>query len=105
MMRVAFEQLPWVTSPSGLRSKRHKVGTSELRLLEFTRDLAHPHWCATGHVGYVLEGEMEVERAEGGPVIFRAGDGVVIPGGEPGRHRPRSLTERVRLLFVEDSVP
>jgi hypothetical protein len=59
MMLIAFEAMPWETSAAGARFKVQKVGARQLRLLELTRELDHPHWCTTGHVGYVLEGEME----------------------------------------------
>jgi hypothetical protein len=32
-----------------------------------------------------------------------AGDGLAIAAGEAEKHRPRALTERVRMIFVEDS--
>jgi quercetin dioxygenase-like cupin family protein len=102
MMCVAFEEMTWQTSPAGLRFKVQKVGALELRLLEFSRDLDHPHWCTTGHLGYVLEGAMVVEFAIGSQV-FRAGDGLAIPAGDVEKHRPRALTKRVRMIFVEDA--
>jgi mannose-6-phosphate isomerase-like protein (cupin superfamily) len=102
MMRVAFDEMPWETSPAGVRFKVQKVGARQLRLLEFSRDLEHPHWCTTGHLGYVLEGAMEVEFSTGSQV-FREGDGVAIPSGEVEKHRPRALTDRVRMIFVEDA--
>jgi mannose-6-phosphate isomerase-like protein (cupin superfamily) len=102
MMRVAFEEIAWETSPAGVRFKVQKVGARQLRLLEFSRALVHPHWCTTGHLGYVLEGAMEVEFTTGSQV-FREGDGVAIPAGEVDKHRPRALTERVRMIFVEDA--
>jgi quercetin dioxygenase-like cupin family protein len=104
MKRIAFDDMAWETGPSGLRFKAQKVGARQFRLLELTPELDHSYWCETGHVGYVLEGEMEVEFAEGSPVVFRAGDGVLIPAGKAERHRPRVLTDRVRLIFVEDLV-
>src|SRR3974390_911146 len=102
MMRVAFEEMPWETSPAGVRFKVQRVGDRQLRLLEFSRDLDHPHWCTTGHLGYVLEGAMEVEFTTG-PQVFRAGAGLAIPAGEAAKHRPRALTDRVRMIFVEDA--
>ena len=102
MMRVAFEEMPWETSPAGARFKVQKIGALQLRLLEFSRDLDHPHWCTTGHLGYILEGEMEVEFASGSQV-FRAGDGLAIPAGDVEKHRPRALTERVRMIFMEEA--
>jgi hypothetical protein len=38
-----------------------------------------------------------------GAVVFRAGDGLAIPAGEVEKHRPRALTDRVRMVFAEDS--
>jgi quercetin dioxygenase-like cupin family protein len=100
--RIPFEDLPWQASPSGVRFKVQRLGGSQLRLLELTRDLDHPHWCETGHVGFVLKGTMEVTFAEGTSVTFRAGDGVCIPPGRTDRHRPVALSDRVRLIFVEE---
>jgi hypothetical protein len=56
----------------------------------------------TGHVGYVIEGDMEIEFDD--PVgHYRAGDGPVIPVATMVRHRPKALSKRVRLVFVEDA--
>jgi glycerol uptake facilitator-like aquaporin len=100
--RIAFDEIPWTTAPSGARSKVHKSGAHQLRLLEFTQDLNHPHWCETGHLGYVLEGEMEV-AFDGGTIAFQAGDGVAIPAGRALRHRPLARTDRVRMIFLEEN--
>jgi arsenate reductase len=104
MKRIAFDNLPWEMSASGVRSKTQAIGSQQLRLLEFTHELHHPHWCETGHIGYVLEGELEIEF-EHGAIVFRAGDGISIPPGLPERHRPRAISELVRLIFVEDASP
>jgi mannose-6-phosphate isomerase-like protein (cupin superfamily) len=104
MKRIAFDDLPWETHTSGVRFKAHAMGTRQLRLLELTPALDHPHWCETGHVGYVVEGELAIEFA-GESLIFRAGDGVSIPPGPTDRHRPRAISERVRLIFVEEITP
>jgi len=47
--------------------------------------------------GRPVQGEFD----GGAVVVFRAGDGLAIPGGDAARHRPRALTDRVRLVFVE----
>jgi glycerol uptake facilitator-like aquaporin/quercetin dioxygenase-like cupin family protein len=100
--RIAFDKMPWTTAPSGVRSKVHESGAHRLRLLEFTPDLKHPHWCQTGHLGYVLEGEMEV-AFDGGTIAFQAGDGVAIPAGQAAKHRPFARTDRVRMIFLEEN--
>lgn len=104
MKRIAFDTLPWQTSASGVRFKAQTVGSQQLRLLEFTRELDHPHWCETGHLGYVLEGELEIEF-EHEAIRFRAGDGISIPPGSTDRHRPRAVSDLVRLIFVEQASP
>jgi quercetin dioxygenase-like cupin family protein len=70
-------------------------------LVEYTKDL-EPHWCPKGHMGYVLEGRMEIavgDQAE----IFNPGDGVLLPAGEEFKHMARVLTDVVRIIFVEDA--
>jgi quercetin dioxygenase-like cupin family protein len=49
----------------------------------------------------MLEGEMEIEFDDR-VVVFRAGDGIFIPPGEKHRHRPKAISETVRVIFVED---
>jgi quercetin dioxygenase-like cupin family protein len=99
--RVPFDDLPWQAGPGGLLFKTHRFGASQLRLMEFTPQLVHPQWCTTGHVGYVVEGDVEIEFV-GHTVRYRAGDGVVIPAGQADAHRPHALSSRVRFVFVED---
>lgn len=84
--------------------QRHKVyerGGRRLRLLELTKEFVEPEWCMRGHIGWVLEGQMEITFAEH-TETFAEGDGVFIPHGEPGKHRATALTDRVLLILVED---
>jgi arsenate reductase (thioredoxin) len=104
MKRIAFADMPWQTTAAGVRAKSQIIGSQQLRLVEFTRDLDHPHWCQTGHIGYVLEGELEIEF-EHGALTFRTGDGISIPAGSGDQHRPRAVSDVVRLIFVEALSP
>ena len=90
----------WESPSYGVRIKRVSNGSATLRLIELTPAAAHPEWCETGHSGCVVEGELEIEF-KGGGVRFRAGDGIVIPAGAQHRHRPRAISERVRLALVD----
>lgn len=99
--RIDFNEIQWQTAPSGTRFKIHKEGTKQLRLLEFGRDLNHPDWCVTGHIGYLLEGEFEIEFDDK-TITYKAGDGIWIPAGEEFRHRPKAVSEKVLIVFVED---
>ncbi len=83
-----------------MRAKTVRLGARQLRLVEYTPELA-PHWCELGHLGYVLEGRLEVEFPAGA-VVFEPGDGLTISAGPEHRHRGCALTDVVRVVFVED---
>ena len=65
-------------------------------------DFVDPEWCRARHVGYVLSGEMDVDF-DGEVVRYRAGDGILIPGGEAHRHKATVVSDGVTLFLVEDA--
>ncbi len=93
--------MAWEQPSGGIRHKAYERDGRRLRLAEFTRGFVEPHWCAKGHIGYVLEGEMEVDF-RGKKVTFRTGDGLFIPPGDEHGHKARVLTDTVRVVLVED---
>jgi quercetin dioxygenase-like cupin family protein len=101
MHRVHFADMPWITAMAGARYKVFKHGGRQLRLVEFTKDFVEPDWCLRGHIGYVLEGEMEIDF-NGDIVTYFEGDGLFIPPGEHHKHIAKVLTDYVRLVMVED---
>ena len=100
--RVDFASLDWLTPLPGARFKVFQRGDRKLRLVEFTRGFIEPDWCTKGHIGYVLQGEMDVDFA-GDVVRFSAGDGLFIPEGQENRHKATVITDTVRLILVEDA--
>jgi ethanolamine utilization protein EutQ (cupin superfamily) len=98
--RVEFDPIPWEEPLAGMRCKTLRQADRQLRLVEYTPAM-QPHWCERGHIGYVLAGEFEI-RFERKTEIFRAGDGVFIPAGPDHRHMGVALSERVRIIFVEE---
>ena len=72
-----------------------------MRFVEFSHGFVEPEWCINGHVGYVLDGDMDVDF-DGETVHFSAGDGIFIPAGAEHRHRAKILTDVVRLVLVEE---
>lgn len=100
--RIKFNEIPWEITPSGARFKVHKEGTRQLRLLEFGRDLNHPDWCVTGYIGYLLEGELEIEFDDE-TITYKAGDGIWISAGENHRHRPQTVSKKVLIVFFEEN--
>jgi quercetin dioxygenase-like cupin family protein len=101
--RVDFESMRWQSPAPGVRFKECERNGSRLRLTEFTKEFIEPDWCAKGHIGYVLQGVIEVDfrqRQE----VFVAGDGLFIPPGNEHGHRARAITNTVTLMLVEDIV-
>lgn len=98
--KVDFESLPWEQPAAGVRFKACVRNGQRLRLAEFTREFVEADWCAKGHIGYILEGEMEIDF-HGRVVKFRAGDGLFIPAGPEYGHKARVLTESATVILVE----
>lgn len=99
--KVDFEAVPWQEPHKGARFKSFSQGNRRLRLFEFSKDFFEPNWCARGHIGYVLEGELEIDF-NGEVVRFAKGDGIFIPAGEQNKHKARMLTDTVKLVFAEE---
>lgn len=99
-VKVGFEELPWEEPGTGVRFKAFTRGETKIRLVEFTNEFIEPDWCERGHIGYVLEGTVDISFPHG-KVRFSAGDGVFILGGEQERHKATVIGEKVRLILVE----
>lgn len=97
--RIVFAEADWESPIHGVRHKVVTSGTTRLRLVEYTPQMA-PHWCSVGHIGQILEGRFEIEF-DTGTQVYDAGDGVMIPSGDEHRHRARALSDVVRAIFVE----
>ena len=98
---VDFKSIPWEAQADGVKFKAYKQGRRWMRLVEFTKEFVEPDWCTKGHIGYVLEGQMEIDF-DGKTVIFGPGNGLFIPEGEQHQHKARILTDVVKVILVED---
>ncbi len=99
---IDFESLPWESPAPGVRFKAFVQGPKKIRIIEFTEEYVEPAWCSKGHIGYVVEGEMEVEF-EGAIRKFKGGDGLFIPKGDENKHRHYSTSKPTTLFLVEDA--
>ncbi len=97
--KADLQSQDWNASTPGFRFKAVRRHGKQLRLVEF--EPGDQEWCTTGHVGYVLEGELELEFRDNTETL-RKGDGLLIRAGEAERHKPRAIGSTVRLLLVED---
>jgi quercetin dioxygenase-like cupin family protein len=98
--KVDFQAVAWETLIAGVRQKVFREGGRQLRLVEYAKEM-QSHWCEKGHIGYLLEGILEI-RFDSDVHVFHAGDGIYIPAGKDHRHMARPVSDLVRAVFVED---
>jgi quercetin dioxygenase-like cupin family protein len=99
--RILFDALEWQSGIRGARFKVFRSGNKQLRLLEFTSEFVEPDWCEKAHVGFVIQGELEIDFL-GAVVRYAQGSGIFIPAGSASAHKGRSVTSTVQLFLVED---
>jgi quercetin dioxygenase-like cupin family protein len=97
--QVEFEKMGWQEITAGVREKAVIYTGQKLRLVEYDQRL-QPHWCEKGHMGMILDGELDIRFAQSS-IRYKAGDGVFIPPGPRHKHQAVIHTEIVRALFVE----
>ncbi len=93
--------MEWEEPAEGIRFKVYEQDGRKLRLVEFAKEFVEPDWCCKGHIGYILEGQIEIDF-DGDVITFGPGDGLFIPAGEEHKHIGRVLTDKVRAILVED---
>jgi quercetin dioxygenase-like cupin family protein len=99
---IDFAASRWVAAgATGARYKVFKQSGRQIRMVEFSREFTEPDWCRKGHIGYVLEGNMEIDFG-GKLVAYKQGDGLFIPAGEKNKHRLYVLSDKLVLIMVED---
>ena len=99
--RALFGSMEWQSLIHGARFKVFRNGSKQLRLVEFTNEFIEPDWCEKGHVGFVIQGELEIDF-HGSIVRYPEGSGIFIQSGSADRHKARSVTPTVLLFLVED---
>ncbi len=99
--KIDFSNIEWDSSTLGVRSKAFELSGKKFRLLELQFGLEHPNWCLTGHIGYVVKGELDI-IFDDETVNYTEGDAIFISSGEKERHIPKPISEKVILFLVDD---
>jgi len=99
--KVEFESMTWESPAEGVRFKAYHQDGKKLRLVEFSKKFIEPDCCTKGHIGYILEGKMEIDF-DGNIIIFGPGDGIFIRAGEKNKHKAKVITDIVKVILVED---
>lgn len=97
-----FSKLAWEVAAPGARFKAFRQNGKQLRLVEFTNDFIEHDWCENGHIGIVLNGELEVEF-KNQVLRYPEGAAILINAGSENGHKARSVTSVVRLFLVEEA--
>ena len=79
MNHIDFDAIEWSSPMPHLRHKVYERDGRRLRLMEMDREFVEPGWCMTGHIGYVLEGKMDITFADGTKTISQGG-GIFLRG-------------------------
>lgn len=98
--RIDFLNTPWDESVTGVRMKVYRESKTQIRLVEFSSGFVESEWCRLRHIGYVLDGRLEVSFSACREV-FGAGDGVFIQPGDGNKHKARALTDTATLILIE----
>jgi quercetin dioxygenase-like cupin family protein len=99
--KVLFNNLPWNSTGTGVRSKTYVDGSRRVRMVEFSEGFEEDGWCTKGHAGIVLEGAFSVDF-NGIKERFQTGDIIHIQDGEQDKHRAILATgEKVLIVFFE----
>jgi len=100
---IEFDILEWIEPAVGIRYKEFVNGDKKMRLAEFTEGFIEEDRCEKAHVGYVLEGVLEIDF-EGETTTYKAGDGIWIEEGPENKHKAvMKEGARALLLMFEDA--
>ena len=97
---IEFTAMQWESPAAGIRVKDVLIGDHRIRLIEFSEEFVETDWCRTGHIGFVIDGELEIDF-DGRIVCLTAGDGLFIPPGEPSKHKAVAPNGKATLFVVE----
>ena len=100
---INFNSIEWQSTMPGARSKVYQQDGKKIRLVEFTDEFVEPEWCEKGHLGYVLEGTLEIDF-KSRVVVYPKGSGIFIHAGADNSHKAKSLTPVVQLFLVEELI-
>jgi len=99
--KVIFDTLDWESLLPGVRYKRYNSDNNQIRLVEYDKSFIEQVWCIIGHIGYVIEGEIEIDF-NGEDINYKSGDALFILPGEAHKHKLKVVSDKAILFIVED---
>jgi len=99
--KVIFDTLHWESLMPGVRYKRYNSDNKQIRLVEYDKSFIEQVWCIIGHIGYVIEGEIEIDF-NGENINYKSGDALFILPGEFHTYKLKVVSDKAILFMVED---
>ncbi|UGS35944.1 cupin domain-containing protein [Capillimicrobium parvum] len=100
-LAVRFADAAREPEAPGISSHAIEVGGVRWAVVVYEPGVLREEWCTEGHSGYVLDGAVTYEFADGDPPLaLAAGEGFTLPAGGGG-HRGRSGPAGVRLFLID----
>jgi quercetin dioxygenase-like cupin family protein len=98
---VALSDVEWRADVDGIEVRELVIDERRWALVRYAPGARREEWCADGHLGVVLSGQIEYEFEDGGsPVVAQQGDALTLSTGRG--HRGRNGGETVTTLLVID---
>lgn len=98
-----WSKVPSVEHPGEQGTSHWRTFTSgelRVRIVEYSAGYLADHWCARGHVLFVLEGEFDTELRDGR--VFKLTAGMSYTVSDEGDAAHRSRTTSGAKLFIVD---
>ena len=93
------DDVPWTEPAEGVRYRATIRGDCRIRIVQFAPGFAEADWCCAAHIGYVINGILEVVFADS-IELLSPGDILIIGAGD--KHRARVIEGPVNLFLVEE---
>ena len=93
--------MDWESPQPGVRYKKYTYDNKQIRLVEFDNTFVEQLWCLIGHIGFVIEGEIEIDF-NGQIISYKPGNAIFIPVGEENKHKLKVVSDKAILFLVED---
>ena len=105
---LALGAIDWAQIPAEVQagetgtatSRARVLGDVTLRLVSYGPGYRADHWCAKGHIVYVVAGDLVIEHQDGRRFPLAAGMSWHAPDNDGPPHRV--LTERGAEVFIVD---
>ncbi len=100
LLTSKFADTPWQRVNDLARFKRIESEGFVIRLLQLDAGFEETEWCNNAHIGYVVEGELQV-TFEDGVRTLGAGDVLTTLSGHDSAHRGAVAHGTVTLFLVD----